>query len=235
MSNRKSVRLFAWVACLAAGLGVAYSAALFAKEPPPAVSDDGLHLQKSTKSRLVYAKPGTTWSQYQKVAILECFVDFDKNWQREYNADRVSLSSKVSDSDMNRIKKELAAEFKKVFTKELQGKGGYQVVDSAGPDVLVVRPAIVKLRVTAPDLMTPGISTTVVRSAGSMSLYLELWDSTTNTILARVMDAQEDSGFGSTGQRANRVTNAMAADRILEQWAEDLHKGLDAARARPAE
>jgi hypothetical protein len=37
---------------------------------------------------------------------------------------------------------------------------------------------------------------TVIRSAGSMTLYLELWDSMTNTILARVMDAQTDQGLG---------------------------------------
>ena len=51
------------------------------------------------------------------------------------------------------MKAGLAAEFKKVFTDELQNKGGYQVVTTAAPDVLVLRPALLNVEVNAPDLM----------------------------------------------------------------------------------
>jgi hypothetical protein len=227
MRLSKSLRHLTLLACGATGLGLAYSSAVPAADTPPEVTQDGLHLRKSTKSTLVYVKPGATLSQYSKVAILECPVEFDKNWQREYNS---SASTRVSDSDMDRIKKGLSDEFKKVFSKELT-KGGYEVVDSAAPDVLVLRPAIVNLRVTAPDLMTPGISRTVVRSAGSMTLYLELWDSVSNTILARAMDAQGDQGMG--GQMSSSVSNTAAADTILRRWADILRDRLDAARAAP--
>jgi hypothetical protein len=228
------LRRIAWLACIAAGLGLSHSSALFAAEPPPQVSPEGLHLVKSTKTTVIYVKPGVDWSPYKKVALLDCLVEFDKNWQRDYNSDRVSTSNRVSDSDMERIKKDVAAEFRKVFTKELQAKSGYPVVDSAGPDVLVLRPAIINLRVTAPDVMSPGMSLTVVDSAGSATLYLELWDSATNTILARAMDAQADPGFAGRGQAANRVTNTMAADRIFQGWATKLRKYLEAAEAKPA-
>jgi hypothetical protein len=125
--------------------------------------------------------------------------------------------------------------FRTVFTKELQDNGGLPVVDSGGPGVLVLRPAIINLRVTAPDLMSPGINTTLVSSAGSATIYLELWDSESNTIMARAMDAQADNGFTGRGQVANRVTNQMAAEEILRRWATRLRKYLDAARAKPAE
>jgi Protein of unknown function (DUF3313) len=223
----KSMRHVAVIACVASGFGLACSSALLAADAPPEVTQDGLHLRKSTKSTLVYVKPGATLGQYGKVAILDCLVEFDKSWQRDYNS---SATTRVTDSDMDRIKKGLADQFKKVFTKELT-KGGYQVVDSAAPDVLVLRPAIVNLRVTAPDLMTAGISRTVVRSAGSMTLYLELWDSVSNTILARAMDAQSDDGMN--GQVSSRVTNTSAADSILRRWADILRDRLDAARAAP--
>ncbi len=232
--NGTVVRRLAWVACIAAGLGLSCAPALSAADPPPQVSKDGLHLRKSTQSTLVYVKPGVDWSPYTKVALLECLVEFDKNWKRDYNANRVSISNRVSDADMERIKKDVAAEFRKVFAKELQANSGYPVVDSAGPDVLVLRPAILNLKVTAPDLMSPGIGGTVVSSAGSATLYLELWDSASNTILARALDAQADPGFAGRGQAANRVTNTMAAEQILKGWATRLRKYLDAARARPA-
>jgi hypothetical protein len=227
MNRVRSVRHLAAAACVAAGLSMIYCAVLPAAEPPPQETKDGLHLRKSTKSTLVYVKPGATFGQYAKFAILDCPVAFDKDWQRDYNS---SASTRVTDSDMERIKTGLSEEFKKVFTKELT-KGGYEVVDHGGPDVLILRPAILNLRVTAPDLMTPGINTTVVRSAGSMTLYLELWDSVSNTILARAMDAQGDPGLH--GQVSSRVTNVAAADDILRKWADILRDRLDAARAAP--
>ena len=213
--------------CVVAAMGFACSSPLRAEDSPPSVVD-GLQLRTNTGSSLVYVKPGATFGKYDKVAILDCFVEFDKNWQSNYNSSQVDPSTFVSSDDMNRIKQELAAAFKKIFTQELQA-GGYQVVTYGAPDVLVLRPAIINLRVTAPDLMTPGINATVVSSAGSATLYLELWDSVTNTLLARAMNSQADQQFG--GQVASSVTNTQAADFILKSWADNLRKHLEAARA----
>ena len=203
---------------------------LDASEPAPQVSKDGLQLQKQTKQRLVYLKPGASFSQYDRVAILECYVEFRKNWARDYNSDVVGLENRVTDADVQRMKSALSAEFKKVFVNELT-KGGYQVVDTAAPDVLVLRPALVNVDVAAPDLMSANMEHTVVRSAGAMTLYLELWDSTTNSILARVMDAEADQE--PFAQPANRVTNTAAADTILKNWADELRAHLDAVRGKP--
>jgi hypothetical protein len=199
--------------------------AVQAADTPPQVTPEGLQLQKSTKHRLVYLKPGATFTQYNRVAILDCLVDFEKDWQKDYNSSRMGLEGRVSDKDVERMKTGLAAEFRKVFTDELQNKGGYQVVDTAAPDVLVLRPALLNVEVNAPDIMTSGINATVVRSAGQMTLFLELWDSTTNTLLARVMDAAADEN--AFGKQANRVTNTQAADEILRNWAHELRVRLD--------
>lgn len=230
MKTTLFLRTSAWVACAATAFTLASMPVVQAKDAPPQVSEDGLQLTKSTKSRLVYVKPGATFSQYDRVAILDCYVEFEKNWQRDYNSSRVGLEGRVSDKDVERIKSDLAAEFKKVFVEELQTKGGYQVVDVAAPDVLVLRPALLNVEVNAPDLMTAGVGATVVRSAGQMTLYLELWDPSTNTILARIEDAQEDDD--AFAQRANRVTNKAAADRILKDWAEELHQRLDTVKGK---
>jgi len=211
------------------GLIFACAGTLEANEPPPQVSKDGLQLQKQTKQRLVYLKPGATFSQYNRVAILECYVEFRKNWAREYNSEHVELANQVTNSDIERMKTALSAEFKKVFVTELT-KGGYQVVDTAAPDVLVLRPALVNVDPTAPDLMAANMERTVVRSAGQMTLYLELWDSTTNTILARVMDAEADQQ--PFAQQASRVTNTAAADTILKSWADELVGHLDAVHGK---
>lgn len=227
MNRSQAIRHLAGLICIAIAAGLACPSPLRAQGSPPSVVD-GLHLRTNTGSSLVYVKPGATFGNYNKVAILDCFVEFDKNWQNNYNQTQVDPSNFVSSDDMNRIKKELAEDFTQIFTKVLQA-GGYQVVTFGAPGVLVLRPAIINLRVTAPDLMTPGINATVVSSAGSATLYLELWDSVTNTLLARAMNSQADQQFG--GRVADSVTNTQAADFILKSWADNLLKHLKAARA----
>src|SRR5271167_4316853 len=100
MNLNKSVRL-AGILCVAASLGLGYSAALCA-DSPPEMSPDGLRLQKDTGSRVIYVRPGAKFGKYDKVAILDCLVEFDKNWQSNYNSQQVDPSAFVSTDDMNR-------------------------------------------------------------------------------------------------------------------------------------
>jgi len=217
---------------LCAGLTLAYPTNVSAAEAPPQVSKDGLQLKTHTKQRVVYVKPGATFNQYNRVMILDCYVEMQKDWQRNYNADVAGgdPSRQVSNDDVKRITNALATEFKKVFTTELQ-KGGYQVTNTPAPDVLLLRPAIINVQVTATDIMSAGMDVNVITSAGSGTFYLELWDPSTNTILARAMDAEADQQ--PFARQANAVTNRQAADIILTSWADDLVKHLDAVRGKP--
>jgi hypothetical protein len=224
--HRLSGVLIGFCASLTLASGIDVRAA----EAPPQVSKDGLQLKTHTQQRLVYAKLGAKFSQYDRVMILDCYVEMQKDWQRNYNANEgADLSRQVSDADVQRIKSTLAAEFKKVFATELQ-KGGYQVTNSPAPDVLLLRPAIIDVQVTAPDIMSGGMDVNVITSAGSGTFYLELWDPSTNTILARAMDAEADQQ--PFARQANAVTNRQAADIILQKWADDLVRHLDAVRGK---
>jgi hypothetical protein len=224
------LRPFGVLIGLCAGLTLAYPMDVSAAQAPPQVSKDGLQLKTHTKQRVVYVKPGATFNQYNRVMILDCYVEMQKDWQRNYNANVEDPSRQVGDEDVQRIKSNLAAEFKKVFTTKLQ-KGGYQVTNSPAPDVLLLRPAIIDVQVTAPDIMSAGMDVNVIASAGSGTFYLELWDPSTNTILARAMDAEADQQ--PFAQQANAVTNRQAADIILGNWADDLVRHLDAVRGKP--
>jgi hypothetical protein len=204
-------------------------AVLAADESPPKVSKEGLELRKQTKQRVVYVKPGASFAQYQSVHILNPYVEFSKDWQKDYNSTQRDLSRKVSDDDLERAKESLTKQFNEIFRDELT-KGGYQVKDTAEPGVLVLRPALINIEVSAPDLMAPGRSVTYAQSAGQMTLYLELWDATSSTILARVIDAQADPS--TLTQRTSSVTNRAAADLILRGWADELRTKLDLARGK---
>jgi hypothetical protein len=229
MSNAITLRRFTALAYLCVALTLTLPLASWADESPPQVTKEGLELKKQTKQRIVYLRPGATFEQYKKVAILDCYVEFSKSWMKDYNSSVRDPSRKITDSDLERAKKDLSEQFKKIFSEELT-EAGFQMTDSGGPDVLILRPALVNIEVSAPDLMSPGRSATYVQSAGQMTLFLELFDGGTNMIVARVMDAQADPNV--YGQRTSSVTNRAAADRILSDWARELVKKLKLAEGK---
>lgn len=190
----------------------------------PATTHDGLQLLDGSKVRAAYMKPGADLSEYTRVAILDVYVAFRKNWKRDHNRDAVGPQGMVSDKDMQKIRDAVAEEFKNIFIDELSTKGGHELVDAGADGVLIIRPGIINLDVTAPDLMEPGITRTFVTSAGSMTLYMELYDGATGDIVARVIDPRAiDNGMI---RYSNSVSNRAEADRILRRWAKLLNENL---------
>ena len=196
----------------------------------PEVTSDGLHLKKQSELGAVWVEPGASLEAYNRVLLIDAYVAFAKDWQRDYNRDQRSLSGQVSDSDMQDIKEKVADQFKRIFTEELE-EGGYEIATEIGPDVMILRPAIINLVVTAPDVATAGRTRTIVSEAGELTLYAELYDSVTNAKFALVMDAEVAGDYGY-GRVANRVTNRQALDDTLKYWADLLRKRLDEAHGK---
>lgn len=191
----------------------------------PEYTVEGLKLVPNTKNiALVWAEPGANLEQYERVYLVEPYVAFKKNWKRDQNRGRM----KVSTSDMDRIKIGVKELFMEVFSQELE-EGGYTLANERAEDVLIVKPAIIDLDVNAPDIMSAGRSETYARSAGSMTLYLELYDSETDDLLAKALDAKADRETAYM-QWQTGPANRAAAKRMMKPWAEALREGLDEAR-----
>lgn len=196
------------------------------KNELPEYTVEGLKRIPDTKDiAVVYAEPGATLEQYKRVFLVEAAVAFKKNWQRDQSRGLTRVSSR----DMERIKNEIKKMFAEIFTEELQ-KGGYEMATERAEDVLIVRPAIIDLNINAPDVMSSGMSQTYTTTAGSMTLYLELYDSETDDLLAKAIDPTYDRNSGYM-QWATSVSNRAAARRMMKPWAEVLRKGLDEAHA----
>lgn len=95
-----------------------------------------------------------------------------------------------------------------------------------GEDVLVLRPTIIDLDATVPDIQSAGRSYPLSESSGAMTLHLDLYDSISGQVLARVVD-RGSSRSGSRIQWQNSVTNKVDADRMLRRWASALRERLD--------
>jgi hypothetical protein len=196
------------------------------KKEIPEYTVEGLKLVPNTKDiALVWAEPGADLTQYNRVYLTEPYVAFKKNWQRDQN--RGSL--RVKGSDIQRIKTRVSELFMEVFTEELE-KGGYELATERAEDVLIVKPAIINLDVNAPDIRTAGRTETYARSAGSMTLYMELYDSETDDLIAKAMDGKSDREH-SYMQWQTGPANRAAAKRMMQPWAKALREGLDEARS----
>lgn len=176
----------------------------------------------------VYRRPGANLTGYNKLLVRPAAVEFSRNWKPE----RDSTLYRMNEPDRDAIRQGLAQMFAEVMVKELQTEGGYQLVSEAAADVLEVRPAIVNLYITAPDvsMQTAGRVRTYSADAGEMTLVVELRDSVTGTLLSRAYDRRE--GDNMSWQWTTSVTNTAEARRIITSWAETLRHALDASRGK---
>jgi Protein of unknown function (DUF3313) len=212
-------------AALGALLLFSVTAAAQKKELDEAASYDGLQQVKIKGIDLAYALPGATLAGYKQVMIEPVSVAFAKNWKPTVTGTSRSLST----DDIEKIRSGVAKVVYDAFIDELKN-GGYTIAAGPGPEVLDVRPAIIKLYVSAPDVMTAGRSRTYTTSAGEMTLLAELADSETGQVIARVLDRYEARNTG-TFRMTNSVTNSSEVRIAASNWAKILRKALDNAKS----
>ena len=195
-----------------------------AQENISKVTIDGLHLIEDTNLARVYVQPGVDLSQYNRVNLGDAYIAFKSNWQQGQNN---SDAARVSANDIAKMKIELSSLFREVFSRTLE-EGGYDLVTERAEDVLLIKPAIINLDVTNPDNADSN-TRSYSESAGEMTLYLELYDSVSDDLIAKAIDRQQDRQTGHF-QWQDRISNRAAANRILQEWARVLKEGLDEAR-----
>ncbi len=195
---------------LAAVVGAALCGACATANSVPQMTHDGLELVPHSQMERAWVRPGETFKQYNRIALLDCFVAFKKDWRMNH--------PDYSTYDVDRIKKDLAKAFHDVFARELE-KNGYPIATAPGKDVLLIRPAIVDLEIVAPDTQSDVDSMNFTTSAGSMELYVEFYDSETNQILARAADRRAANHIDGV-ELSSAVTNTGDAMRLLQHWAD---------------
>jgi hypothetical protein len=196
------------------------------KQDLPEMSFDGLTLVESRQVATAYINKEVDFGVYRRIKMLEPLVAFRGNWQRDQNRTRTQ-SQRINDADMERIRQDVGRLFSETFQQVLVAGDGYEIVDESAADVLLLRPAIINLDVTAPDKPTAGRSNTFVGSAGTATLYLELYDSGSGAIIGRVVDRQSSRYGSNSFYWANSVSNSAEAKRIMKRWATLLRGFLD--------
>ena len=201
--------------------------AAVADEAP--TSWDGLIEVKPKRMDAAFLMPGADFRPYTRLMVDPTQVAFNKDWQRSINDERRDLSRKVTDEEAAKILEAARSNFDDVFREEFQ-KGGWEVVNTPGPDVLRVATAVVNLYINAPDPMSPGRTRTYTTNAGEATLIIEVRDSMTGALLGRVLDRRETRDTG-VPQLTSSVTNVADFRALFKQWAGISIKGLEELKA----
>jgi hypothetical protein len=192
--------------------------------PAPKAEWDGLVRQPGMQLNAVFVRPDTEGeiAAFRSVMLDPVSVSFARDF--DPNRGTRSLARRVNADDLIAIQEGLATLFREVFREELAA-GGYELVETPGPDTLRVTAAIVDLFVSAPDTQM-GMTRTYTANAGRMTLVMELRDSVSGELLARAVD-QRTSRNTVVWTISDRVTNTAEARRAFRSWAAALRRGLD--------
>ena len=223
-----SYKLSACLVLLLAGL--AQTQAQVPTDVTPDVTEDGLVRAPSSRKVGVYRAPGVAFIKYKRVVFGHLEVKFRKSWERNArNSDYLS-SDHLTEAEIEKIRGDMAHSFRLELFKELVDRGGYIVTDTPTADTLRVTASILNLAVTAPKAGEKQFEKTLIRSAGSMKLLIELHDGETGTIVGRIIEYYEAPEY-LTPRLATKITNDDDFRLGFAQAALHTREALDVAVA----
>jgi len=196
--------------------------------PGAEVTVDGLHRVDNSKMALAYVKPDVDLGSYTKIMLDPVSIAYKKEprgtggMRTSHHKSNFALTPKQTDN--------MKSLFREAAVNALTSDNGYLIVSHPGPDVLRLRGALIDLIVTVPTQESAARSRTFAESYGAVTLVVELRDSETGEIFARVADRKEPgSNVGMT--EVNRATVTSDLKRLFKFWSGYLREGVDKVRS----
>ena len=218
------MRYFYLVATAIIVAGCATPAPTIETGPDAETTHDGLVRVDNSAFQRAWVDPTIDLSQYNK--IMPGGAAFEFRAVRSSGSGTMRRSSAtefpISEADRQKLK-DLADE---IFDEELSKSVRFTMVDSPGPDVLIVRGAMLDIVSNVPP-DTIGRSEIYISRVGEVTLILEIVDSMSGETLARAAERGAAQPAGNRGMRSSSPTNMAEVRRLFRRWAVRLREGLD--------
>lgn len=183
-----------WLATALLLLAVAASA-----QDAPEVTEDGLVRVPSSARVGVYRAPDVPFAHYQRVIVGATIpIAFRRGWERSHR--------EVTPEDIENIRADFARAFRSELERELTQRGGLTAATEPAPDVIRVDASVSDLDLAAPVPANAPPGRTFARSAGSMTVTVELRDAASGALIGRIID-YEKTFEHQEPQPVSRVTN----------------------------
>ena len=195
--------------------------------PDAELSFDGLHKIDNSRADLAWARPDFDISGYTKIMLVGEGIEYAPAENRARTSfDRSRPGPYFMSDDVKARFEALVAE---TFADEMSKIENFEVVTEAGPDVMMIRGALLNVISYVPgdSMNMAGRGNIFLSTVGEATLVLELRDSETGAILARSIDRRAAESAGGMMIDSNRVTNAAEVRRLVRFWGRRLREGLD--------
>jgi Protein of unknown function (DUF3313) len=193
--------------------------------PDAEVTHDGLTRVDRAVMDAAWVKADLDVRPYKKLMLVGAEIQFravDSDG-KHYRPGRSNNPSEFAISDEGKaMLREIVGE---AFREELAKSKRYELTNEPGPDTLVLLGTLIDVVSKTPPDDAPGRYDVYLSSVGEATLVLELRDSLTNEVLARVADRR--AAEPSFPVNANAVTVWSEVRRLARSWATLLRKRLD--------
>jgi hypothetical protein len=197
----------------------------FESGPNAEMTADGLTRIKNPALKNAWAKPDADFDSYRALMIDPVQISY----KRKPKSNRYSTTSSnfaLTAGQTAEVKRML----RDAFLAAMLEDPPYPIVEQPGPGVLRLEAAIVDLIVKVPTSQRGGSDLVFTSSTADMTLLLELRDSLSGEILARLADRKEARAAGHGVDDlyySNSATNAAAVRRVFQRWARILRARFD--------
>ena len=188
------------------------------------VTFDGLYPLKGTRADQAWARNDVDLTRYSKIMLQSVGIEYRPGGEssRSFAARSSGGPYEVTEEQ----KAQFQAVMREAFLEELAKSEHFTFTSEPGPDVLLVRGALLDVVSWVPPEPVGVRSNVYLSQVGEATLVLELRDSITETILVRAVDRR--AAEGSIGMReSNRVNNRTEIRRLARTWGSMLRDRLD--------
>ena len=195
--------------------------------PDAEVTFDGLHRVDHSQADMAWARPDFDLTGYTKIMLVTEGIEYTPAENRARTTFERSQPGPYFIDDEQRARFE--ALVRETFLDEISKIENFEIVNEPGPDVLMVRGALLDVESYVPEdpMDQMGRESIYLSRVGEATLVLELRDSETGAILARSVDRRAAERAGGMMFESNRVTNAAEVRRLVRLWGSRLREGLD--------
>ena len=186
---------------------------------------DGLARVENSAFDQAWARPDLDLTGYRKLILQPAGIEYRPTGP----ASGATLSGRAEFPLSEAQKEKLRQIMRTAFREELAKSQRYQLVSEPGPDTLLLRGALLDVVSFIPPTEV-AMGKVFLQSVGEATLVLELRDSLSEAILARVVDRRAAERLGGRMEESNPMMNAYEVEVAARRWARLVRERLDAVQ-----
>jgi hypothetical protein len=177
---------------------------------------DGLEEISSRFFSAAFIRPGVDFTDYQELLLGESELAFR-------TPDRAKQQFPLTAAQKNRFRELLDARFNDEFATSKT----LQITSSAGPKVLKLDVRVQDIIATVPPRSIGGVGGIALQALAEATLIIELSDSESEEILARVFDRRAIQGTAIAQRQGPPITQWDQVEAVCNRWAATVRARLD--------